>query len=167
MDIKLVPVQAIKPYEKNPRKNDAAVEKVAASIQEFGFRVPVVLDKNNEIVAGHTRYKAAIKIGLNEIPCLIADDLTEEQIKAYRLVDNKTQELSSWDFSLLMDELTAIDALDMSEFGFAKREEDEEDHSAAGARTSNLDEGYELDVSGFDEEEFECKCPECGFRFNE
>ena len=80
------------PYRNNPRKNDAAVDKVAASIAEFGFKVPVVIDKDGTIVAGHTRYKAAQKLGMPEIPCIVADDLTEEQIKAFRLADNKVGE---------------------------------------------------------------------------
>lgn len=82
----------IKPYEKNPRKNDEAVKYVAESIKEFGFKVPIVVDKDMTIVAGHTRYKAAKKLGLNEVPVIVADDLTDEQIKAFRLADNKTGE---------------------------------------------------------------------------
>jgi len=106
------------PYRNNPRKNDAAVDKVAASIAEFGFKVPVVIDKNGIIVAGHTRYKAAQKLGMSEIPCIVADDLTEEQIKAFRLADNKVGEFAEWDFDLLADELQDITDIDMSEFGF-------------------------------------------------
>lgn len=108
----------IKPYEKNPRKNDSAVDAVAASIREFGFRVPVVIDKDGVIVCGHTRYKAAKKLKLDTVPCVIADDLTEEQIKAYRLADNKVSEPAEWDFDLLGDELDGIFDIDMSEFGF-------------------------------------------------
>ena len=106
------------PYKNNPRKNDQAVDAVANSIREFGFKVPVVIDKNGEIIAGHTRYKAAKKLKLKEIPCIIADDLTEEQIKAFRLADNKVGELAEWDFDLLSDELDGIFDIDMSEFGF-------------------------------------------------
>ena len=108
----------IHPYANNPRKNDQAVDAVASSIREFGFKVPVVIDKNGEIIAGHTRYKAAKKLKLKEIPCIIADDLTEEQIKAFRLADNKVGELAEWDFDLLSDELDGILDIDMSEFGF-------------------------------------------------
>ena len=103
------------PYRNNPRKNDAAVDKVAASIVEFGFKVPVVIDKNGIIVAGHTRYKAAQSLGMSEIPCIVADDLTEEQIKAFRLADNKVGEFAEWDFDLLADELQDISDIDMSE----------------------------------------------------
>lgn len=110
----------IREYEKNPRKNDKAVNAVAESIEEFGFKVPVVIDRNGVIVAGHTRYKASKKLGLTEIPCVIADDLTDEQIKAFRLADNKTAELSEWDLELLSLELKELEGfdLDMNLFGF-------------------------------------------------
>lgn len=94
----------IKPYEKNPRKNDNAVEYVANSIKEFGFKVPIVIDNNGVIVAGHTRYKASKKLGLEKVPCIIADDLTPEQIKAYRLADNKVAEKAEWDFGYTDEE---------------------------------------------------------------
>ena len=106
------------PYEKNPRKNDRAVDKVAASIKEFGFKVPIIIAKNGVVAAGHTRLQAALRIGMDKVPCIIADDLTEEQIKAFRLADNKTAEFSEWDFELLTDELAEINDIDMSEFGF-------------------------------------------------
>lgn len=105
------------PYEKNPRRNDEAVEYVKNSIKEFGFKVPIVIDKNNVIIAGHTRLKAAKKLGLKTVPCVVADDLSEEQVKAFRLADNKVGELAEWDFSLLESELGDI-SIDMSEFGF-------------------------------------------------
>ena len=105
------------PYVNNPRLNDNAVDAVASSIENFGFKVPIVIDSGNEIVAGHTRLKAAKKLGLEEVPCIIADDLTPEQIKAFRLADNKVAEFSEWDMDLLMVELDNID-IDMDEFGF-------------------------------------------------
>ena len=108
----------IKPYENNPRNNDNAVEYVAASINEFGFKVPIVIDKNCVIVAGHTRYKAAEKLGLEKVPCIIADDLTPEQVKAYRIADNKVSELAEWDGEKLDIELHELEMFDMSEFGF-------------------------------------------------
>lgn len=117
----------IKPYEKNPRKNDSAVDSVANSIKEFGFKVPVVIDKDNVIVCGHTRYKAAKKLGIENVPCVVADDLTEEQIKAYRLADNKVSELAEWDIDLLGEELDDIFNIDMSDFGFDLTEEVEEE----------------------------------------
>ena len=126
MDVIEKKLKDIKPYEKNPRKNDSAVDAVANSIREFGFKVPVVIDKDGVIVCGHTRYKAAKKLGLKTVPCVIADDLTEEQIKAYRLADNKVSELAEWDFDLLGDELKDIFDIDMSDFGFDLSEEEEE-----------------------------------------
>ena len=111
-------IKDIKPYEKNPRKNDSAVDAVANSISQFGFKVPVVIDSNGVIVCGHTRYKAAKKLGLDKVPCVVADDLTDEQIKAYRLADNKVSELAEWDIDLLGEELDGIFDIDMSDFGF-------------------------------------------------
>ena len=110
----------LKPYEKNPRKNDEAVKYVANSIKEFGFKVPIIIDKDNVIVAGHTRYKASKELGLKEVPCIVADDLNEEQIKAFRLADNKVSEMAEWEFGLLDDELNEILDIDMSEFGFTE-----------------------------------------------
>lgn len=107
----------LKPYERNPRKNDEAVKYVKASIEEFGFKVPIVIDKDGVIVAGHTRWKAALELNMEELPCIMADDLTLEQIKAFRLADNKTAEMAGWDYELLDFELDDID-FDMSEFGF-------------------------------------------------
>ena len=117
MNIVNVNINDIIPYDKNPRFNDEAVEYVANSIKEFGFKVPVVLDKNNVIVTGHTRIKACEKLGINEIPCIYADDLTENQIKAFRLADNKVGEIAQWDFDMLDLELEDIE-IDMSDFGF-------------------------------------------------
>lgn len=119
-------INEVKPYEKNPRKNDKSVDKVANSIKEFGFKVPIVIDKHNIIVCGHTRYKAAKKLQLEKVPCVIADDLSDEQIKAYRLADNKVGEDSEWDMNLLSEELEDILNLDMSEFGFSFLEDDQE-----------------------------------------
>jgi len=120
MEIKMVKIDDLKPYENNPRFNDDAVEYVANSIKEFGFKVPMVVDKNNVIVAGHTRYKASMELGLKEVPCIIADDLTEEQIKAFRLADNKVSEQASWNWDILDLELDDI-GLDMSDFGFLEQ----------------------------------------------
>lgn len=118
MDVIMKKVQDIRPYENNPRKNDDAVKYVAESIRQFGFKVPIVIDKEGVIVAGHTRYKASLKLGLEEVPCIIADDLTPEQVKAFRLADNKTAEKSEWDFEKLESELESIFNFDMSDFGF-------------------------------------------------
>ena len=89
-------IKELVPYQNNPRKNDKAVDAVAASIKQFGFKQPIVIDKDNVIVCGHTRYKAAQKLRLKEVPCIMADDLTDDQIKAFRRADNKTAELAEW-----------------------------------------------------------------------
>lgn len=116
MTIENISIDSLIPYENNPRHNDEAVEYVANSIREFGFKVPIVIDKNNVIVTGHTRLKAAKQLGLAEVPCIRADDLTEDQIKAFRVADNKVSEIATWDFDKLEIELEDID-LDMSSFG--------------------------------------------------
>lgn len=106
------------PYENNPRDNSKAVNAVAESIKEFGFKNPIIVDKGDVIVAGHTRYKAAEKLGLDEVPVIVADDLSDEQVKAFRLADNKTAELAEWNFELLDSELAEISEIDMAAFGF-------------------------------------------------
>ena len=108
MNIQTLPLKDIRPYARNPRKNDEAVKSVAASIREFGFLVPLVIDRNHEIVCGHTRYKAAQSLGIKEVPCVIADELTDDQIKAFRLADNKVGEMAQWDMDLLPLELQGI-----------------------------------------------------------
>ena len=126
MNIVFKKLSDIRPYEKNPRKNDEAVKYVAESISQFGFKVPIVIDSNGVIVAGHTRYKAAKKLNLKEVPCIVADDLTDEQIKAFRLADNKVAEKAEWDFDLLGDELDELFDFDMTLFGFDEFAEEEE-----------------------------------------
>lgn len=118
MLIKDISVDKIRMYENNPRKNDKAAEAVAESIRQFGFRVPLIIDKDSVIVCGHTRLKAALILGMEKVPCAIADDLTDEQIRAYRLADNKTNELAEWDIEKLHEELQALTAFDMDAFGF-------------------------------------------------
>lgn len=118
---KTLPIDAVHPYENNPRENDGAVDAVAASIREFGFKVPLVVTTDGEIICGHTRHKAAQKLGLKEIPCIIADDLTPEKIKAFRLADNKVSELASWDISALCCELEDLQAMgvdNLDAYGF-------------------------------------------------
>ena len=145
----------IKPYENNPRHNDNAVEAVANSIREFGFKVPIVVDSEGVIVAGHTRYKAAQKLGLQTVPCLVADDLNEEQINAFRLADNKVGEIATWNLDALKVELDNIGEIDLSGMGFDLTLHDEytepdiEDfsNSAAGGKVET------------------CRCPKCGFEW--
>lgn len=118
MNIIEKPINEVIPYEKNPRINDNAVPAVMKSIEEFGFKVPIVIDKNGTIVTGHTRLKAAKKLGMKTVPCIVADDLTPEQIKAFRLADNKVAEAAEWDMELLNEELDGIIDIDMSDFNF-------------------------------------------------
>lgn len=156
MEIVEKKVSELKAYENNPRKNDNAVEAVANSIKEFGFKIPIVIDGNNIIVCGHTRLKAAMKLGMETVPCIIANDLTDEQIKAFRLADNKTAELATWDFSKLFDEIQEIN-LDMTDFGFPNTDqmlegifEEEEFEEEKEEDTKKDDSGYKVIV----------KCPD-------
>lgn len=112
------------PYENNPRNNESAVDAVAESIKQFGFKQPIVVDKDNVIIVGHTRWEAAQRLGLESVPVLVAEDLTEQQAKAYRLADNKTNELSGWDFLALDEELDGILDFDMTDFGFDEIDSD-------------------------------------------
>jgi len=124
MLVELWPIERVKPYARNPRQNEGAVDAVAASITEFGFRQPIVVDRDGVIVVGHTRWKAAKKLGLAQVPVHVAKDLTPEQAKAYRLADNKTNELAEWDKALLPLELADLQAtnFDLGLLGFSKDE---------------------------------------------
>lgn len=151
MEIVNKKIDELIPYENNPRFNDDAVEYVANSIKQFGFKVPIIIDKNNVIVAGHTRYKASLELGLEEVPTIVADDLTEEQVKAFRLADNKVSEKSEWNFELLDEELEDLD-INMEDFGFDKVQE--------------------IDINSFFEESEQkekepkkIQCPHCGEYF--
>lgn len=145
-------IKDLKPYEKNPRLNDDAVKYVAESIRNFGFKVPIVIDKDNNIVCGHTRWKACKKLKIDTVPCVVADDLTEEQIKAFRVADNKTSEKSGWDFALLDTELAEIETIDMTLLGFdeAKNSEpiDLDDEEPKTDRATKI-----------------VHCPKCGFAY--
>lgn len=127
--IVMLPVSEVRPYEKNPRKNAEAVKYVRASIEKFGFKQPIIVDSNRVIIAGHTRLEAAKSLGMAEVPCIVADDLTEAQAKALRLADNKVAEFSEWDFDLLGNELENLASdcdLNMEDFGFFDKEKEDE-----------------------------------------
>lgn len=121
-EVKYVAIGDITPYDRNPRLNERSIDKVAASIKSFGFRQPILVDKDMVIIAGHTRRLAAMKLGLEEVPVIVCDDLTEDQVKALRLADNKVGESSKWDTALLVDELKDLDDyihdFSMEDFGF-------------------------------------------------
>lgn len=142
------------PYKNNPRKNDQAVDAVAASIKAFGFKVPLVIDRDGVIVCGHTRAKAAKKLKLESVPCVVADDLTEEEIKAFRLADNKVGELAEWDLPALDLELADLD-FDMGEFGFDDLSE--ENAPASNDRSVDFKERLQIIVECSSEDDMEDK----------
>ena len=116
--VKYVPIGDVRPYEDNPRRNDSAVQAVANSLREFGWKQPIVVDADGTIVVGHTRYKAAFALGMTDVPVVVASDLTPEQCAAYRLADNRVGELAEWDSELLAQELDGLADFDMERFGF-------------------------------------------------
>lgn len=123
MEIDTVQVVDIVPYEANPRKNDNAVDVVAKSIKEFGFLVPVILDDTNTLVAGHTRIKAAIKLGIKEVPAIYASNLNKEQLRAFRIMDNKSSDYSTWDYNILKQEILELkEVIDIDLTGFKEDE---------------------------------------------
>ena len=159
-------IDDIKPYENNPRNNDDAVDAVANSIKEFGWQQPIVVDIGGVIIAGHTRYRAAQKLGLKTVPVVVAKDLTEEQVKAYRLADNKSGELADWNFSQLNEELQGIDDLDMTEFGFDESEINLADDWSDDGELDDYDEPDDSDNEPEDEEP-KLVCPQCGYEGDE
>ena len=157
MKITLTPIASIKPYPGNPRKNDGkAVEKVAASLKAFGFRQPIVVDADGVIIAGHTRYKAAMQLGLAKVPVHVATDLTPAQVKAYRLADNRTGQEAKWDDGLLLTELKMLKGLnvDLALTGF-----DEQDVEALSIPLGNK----QIDEDAMKQTGNEC--PKCGFKW--
>lgn len=152
MEIVMKKVDELIRYENNPRDNVAAIDYVANSISEFQFKVPILIDKNNVIIAGHTRLEAAIALGWEEVPCIVGDDMTDEQVKKFRLIDNKTAEWSSWDVDKLRKEMADITFIDLEQFGFMElaRPEKQENKSTAKAT---------IDTNEW------CCCPRCKKEF--
>lgn len=147
------------PYPNNPRKNDNAVEAVAESIRQCGYVQPIVVDEGMVVLAGHTRLKALKLLGWEDVPVIKCDGLTDEQKKKYRYLDNKTGEAAQWDLPVLLDELKDLDLGDLDFFNLVNEEyEVNVKDGAVGA--------IEYEVEGFDDEQFDYECPECGFRFN-
>lgn len=160
MNIVQKKIKDLRDYENNPRRNDMAVEPVANSIREFGFKVPIVATADGVIIAGHTRFKAAKLLKMKTVPVIIADKLTPEQVKAYRLADNKVAELAEWDWEALADELDAIDAdgvINMSNFGFNGDDiaTDDREYKSAEIDTESIESGWDG------------TCQHCGYHFCE
>ena len=153
----------IEPYKNNPRKNDAAVNAVAESIRQCSYITPIIVDENYVIIAGHTRYKALVALGMDDAECLICDGLTEEQKKKYRFLDNKTGEKAAWDLMKLEVELEGLDLEGFNFFGMAV---DIAADDAGGGSEKELAGSTEIDAEVFGDEEFRYECPKCGFRFN-
>lgn len=150
--IEYVPIDSVVLYEKNAKLHpEEQIEQIAKSIQEFGFNDPIGI-WNNQIVEGHGRFLAAKQLGIEEIPVIRLDDLTDEQRRAYMLAHNKLTMNSGFDINLLNEELANL-SFDMSDFGFEEA-------------TQSLTAGTEIDVDEYDDNKFECTCPKCGFKFN-
>jgi len=172
-----LPISAIKPYWRNPRNNDNAIEIVKQSIQQFGFNSRIVVDANNVIIAGHTRYKALQQLGWTEIPCLIKDDLNVKQAKAYRIADNKSGEVAIWDMEKLMQELRELPDMDMQTY-FKDLDIDRFLQSTAGQdikpisqdfidnMSNNLNQKFETVSQNTQEAYVEVICPHCASFFS-
>lgn len=152
MEVRNMNIDDIKPYDNNPRDNDNAVDATANSIKEFGWQQPIVVDKDMVIIAGHTRYLAAKKLGCDTVPVVVASNLSDEQVRAYRLADNKTGELAEWNTKLLDDELQDILDIDMTDFGF----DEDIEFDPADEVDTRIDEPAETTDST------EVTCPYCG-----
>lgn len=140
-------INAIKPYDNNPRRNEKAVDAVANSIKQFGFKNPIIVDKNNVIISGHTRRLAALKLGLKEVPVIVGKDLTEAQIKAFRLADNRVAEIAKWDDDALKAEMAKVLDVDFESFGFDLDDIEDIIQEEVGIKTH--------------------KCPKCGCEWTE
>ena len=159
MQIESVALNKIIPYIRNPRKNDNAVEKVASSIQEFGFRQPIVVDSKNVIIAGHTRFEAAKRLGLDVVPIHVADGLTEQQAKAYRIADNRVSQEAEWDYDLLKLELEEIESPELTGF--------EEFEISDILKEINFEPSFENEQQRLDELEPKMvECPHCHKEFD-
>ena len=150
-------------YENNPKiHTDEQIDKIAKSIElTKGLRQPIVIDKNNVIVVGHGRVQAAMQLGLETVPCELADDLTEEEIRAYRLIDNELAKGES-DLDLLEQELASFNDIDMGEFF----DDEEIETESSKQKSQAISNGEEINISDYDDNNFECECPRCGFKFN-
>lgn len=158
MEIVNIKVKDLKLYDKNAKKHDQTqIDNVAKSIEKYGFVQPLVIDKNNVVIIGHCRLEASKKLKLNEVPCVLADTLTDEQVKELRLLDNKLNE-SEWDLNLISEELADLDLSDFElDWGI-----DEEELSTE----LKINDNKEIDINEYTDNNFEIECPKCHFRFN-
>lgn len=158
MKLEKLALEKIKPYENNPRKNDDAVNAVAESIKQCSYITPIIVDDNYVIIAGHTRYKALMALGMSEADVLICDHLSEEDKKKYRYLDNKTGEKATWDFLKLEAEL---ENLDLEGFDFFQEEK-----AISVYDVESIESTQELNLEDFEDEKYKYECPKCGFKFN-
>lgn len=167
MKIELLPITAITPYARNPRKNQSAIAAVKASLKEYGFQQPLVIDRDNVIVVGHTRFAAALELGMTEVPVKYADGLSAAQIKGYRIMDNRSAQNSEWDMELLRVEMEGLKELDfdLDLTGFTSDELAEIVLNTKPDSESELvSSAQEIDP---DDYQMGCRCPRCGFEFND
>ena len=160
MKLQKLKLAEIEPYKNNPRKNDDAVNAVAESIRQCSYITPIIVDEDHVIIAGHTRYKALVALGMDDVECLICDGLTEEQKKKYRFLDNRTGEKAAWDLLKLETELEGLDLEGFDFFGMA------EDLNAGDTPKKELQGSTEFETEVFGDERFRYECPKCGFKFN-
>ena len=175
MNIQNISIEEIRPYWRNPRNNESAIDAVKKSIQEYGFNQPIVTDKDLVIIAGHTRYKALLQLGWKEAPVVVLEDIAPEKAKQYRIADNKTNELASWDMSLLIPELREIKDLDVMRDYFPEFDLDallHEASTAAAVTTEQIEHRQEKMENAFQERSEEAAdayisvtCPHCGEDF--
>lgn len=151
MQITYYDINELRPYKKNPRYNKESIKLVAESIKDFGFKIPIIIDDKKEVITGHTRLEASKLLGLKKIPVIIASDLSEEQVKAFRLVDNKVSELARWDYDKLEEEIKNIKNIKMELLGFINEETE-----------INWDDIEDLNEDTYEEPEHKMvECPYC------
>lgn len=160
------PIEKLIPYARNPRKNDAQVDRMVSAIKEFGFRIPVVAKSDGTVVDGHLRLKAAQKLGLKEVPVALADELTEAQVKAFRLLANKSANWAEWDDELLKLELEELKELDF-DLALTGFDAGELGDIWLGKEPIVGEGAEEIDLDEFGEDEFTHECPRCKFKFND
>nr|DAE14249.1 MAG TPA: ParB protein [Siphoviridae sp. ct0uL16] len=158
-----IDISSITPYKNNPRNNEKAIDYVAESIKNFGFRVPIIIDKDNVIVAGHTRYKAAKQLEIKKVPCIVISDLTPEQIRAFRIADNKVSEYSTWNEEMLRKELLNLSDFELQSIGFQDWELD----NLLNPLSDDDINDFFVDKEVTEKEPKLIKCPYCGEEFEQ